>query len=216
MLITTIEHPIKQIHQANLVTLGKYKPLDKIDWKKVDLKGLLLSEHSTIEWSPLYIFEITRKDVTSHLVRHTKQHPRFSVQSGRPDWTGKERPPYDAPSQFMIEANPLSLISMARQRLCFKAMKETRAWMENVTHFLLKAYQLDADTEASAVTEETTSFYQTLGQALVPDCVYRGCCCQRKGCTRYDTLWSATTLQERYQKYTQWLITTPRESRTIL
>lgn len=208
MHITTIEHPIKQIHQANLITIGKYKPLSAIDWKKINIHDLFLGEDSTIEWVPIYIYAPTRKDVTSHIVRHTKQHPRFVVQSGRPDWTGKERPPHDAYTEFMLCVNPLSLINMAKQRLCFKAMKETREWMEDVVK-CMKAYADRLDNAAresrseeadDALTERAT-FFSTLARILVPDCVYRGQCCQRKSCGLYDELYKADTLTRRYLKY---------------
>jgi len=197
MNIETIPYPIRRIHQANLITLGKYKPLEEIRWEKVDLHHLFTAEHSTIEWVPIYIYEEdTRKDVTSHIVRHTKQHPRFVVQSGRPDWTGKERPPPTAPTQFMICANPLALISMARQRLCYKAMKETREWMERVTNHLLYP-----SLNNGALDYEQVIFFQSLGEHMVPDCVYRGQCCQKKSCGRYVD-WDKDTLEERYKTFT--------------
>lgn len=195
MQITTIEHPIKQIHQANLVTIGKYKSFDLIDWKKVDLRGLFLGEHSTIEWIPLYIYSDIRRDVAMHIVRHTKQHPRFVVQSGRPDWTGIPRGAPDSIIQFSLCINPLGLISMARQRLCYKAMEATRQWMESIVQYL-RVWSGD---------DEVATFSRGLSNVLVPDCVYRGSCCQKKGCGRY-ALWQSSDIGTRYQKYTDELL----------
>lgn len=190
--IETIENPIRRIHQANLITIGKYKDTKDINWTKVPIASLMKKEHSTIEWAPIYIYTLTRKDVTSHIVRATKQHPRFVVQSGRPDWTGKERPPYDAPTHFMVEANPLALISMARQRLCFTAMKETREWMQAVTSTLLIG--------STDLSNEQAVFLKAVGEAMLPNCLYRGECYEgKKSCHRCDS-------QEWKEDYRKWLL----------
>ena len=160
------------IYRANCVTLGKRPKKNKV-FDKAWCLAQLHAQHSTLEQVHLYLYDpACRGDVTSHIVRHTKGHPRPVVESWRPDWTGQPRPPYDAPRQFLAYLTPYALIEMMRQRLCVLAATPTRQWAESVK----VACQQHGDV-----------FIQTLGEYVMPDCEYRGGVCHqdaRRTCGR--------------------------------
>lgn len=166
--IETIDNPAWYIYRANCISIGK-KP--RKDWKPTRewCEDVLHSGHSTLEQVGIWIYDdAIRGDVASHIVRHTKGHPRHVVQSMRPDWTGKERPGPEVERRYIGFYNPLALIEMARQRLCAKAYGYTQSEMCKIKAALVKSNDV---------------FIAVLGEYLRPDCDYRGYQChQKKSC----------------------------------
>ena len=159
---------IGKLHEC--IAGKKPNPRTEEDWVRI-----LKQEHSTLEYMQIYIFDTNvRRDVTMHLVRHSKSHPRFTVQSGRPDWTGQSRPPLENPCEFMAMWNPISLIAASRQRLCVgTAFGPTRAWFLDVK---AKLYSMN------------TPFTNAMASCMLPDCEYRGnkCYMGKKTCGRFS------------------------------
>lgn len=156
--------PLWDVMRANYISLGKEFGEDdylKIKDPEEKWRNLLLAEHSTLEFAPFVVSGEFRSDVISHLVRHTKGHPRFSVESGRPDWTGKERPGPDSLRKFTMLWNPISWIAMCRQRLCSKAMRETK----DAVYAMLREMSVHPD-----------SFFRALASLSMAECRYRGGC----------------------------------------
>lgn len=155
------ENPAALIRFANMITQGredyKYDFEPSVAWCQKAARR----EHSTLEWVHLVVVSTVRSDVASHLVRHTKGLPRHVVQSFRPDWTGEDRPGHDSLRLYAGNWTPKALIDMARQRLCGKAMQETREWTERLKECLM----LSDDKLLHAI-----------GGAMLPDCEYRGKC----------------------------------------
>jgi hypothetical protein len=190
----TIGNAIEKITAANNISKGDigfnfYIPLDK--WK-----ALLLSEHSTLEFSDFFLFDEVDGRVISHLVRHTKGHPRHVVQSHRPDWTGKERPSAETPRLYFSKWNPISWIFMMRQRLCYKSASHTR-------NFAVKAKKLlnGSNGFSGGGGEE---FFNGIGWASVPECVYRAGCPYKKSCGFYDmnySMFNGMPISARYSSY---------------
>lgn len=169
------KNPAGLIRLANLATLGKevdeneeYKP--NSGW----CTDAVLAEHSTLDWASIVFVDQVRTDVVSQLVRHTKSLPRFSVQSWRPDWTGKPRP--RTPEEKRLIASKWTiraLQAMGRERLCYKAMKETQSYVAKEMR--------DALVMSGDMLMETTAL------SMVPACVYRFGCPNKKPCG----FWSA-------------------------
>jgi len=162
--------PAAIIRLANGITLGDWDYTPGWTPSKKWAEKAMLAEHSTLEWADLIIVSSARSDVISHIVRHTKGHPRHVVQSQRPDWTGEERKGPDSIRLYAGKWSPVSLIQMARQRLCSKAMNETREWVQE----LKKALEESGDT-----------MMIELSRAMVPNCEYRGRCTEIRGCGRF-------------------------------
>lgn len=159
-------NPAWQVYRANLVSIGKRptKPEDyafSVDWCLAQLHA----EHSTLEQIDIRIFDdALRGDTVSHLVRHTKGHPRHIVQSWRPDWTGKPRPSSDTPRWYLGKWNLYALIAEMRQRLCPAASAHTVKW----------SLELKA-----ALIAHPDPMLQALGIYVMPDCDYRGGICHQ-------------------------------------
>ena len=164
--ITATQDPCMAIHQANQLSLGQFPPPSK-EFNREWIRCQIKAEHSTLELAHITVVAKARGDVISHLVRATKGHPRFVVQSSRPDWTGLPRPPVETTRLLMIHATPYSLIQLARQRLCNKSAPYTVAAV------------LDLKL---AMIQSPDPFISVLGEMLVPDCQYRGGCHQSKPC----------------------------------
>lgn len=174
--------PLLDVMSANYISLGKiFTAEDFIKIKDPELKWrkLFLAEHSTLEFAPFIVSGEFRSDVISHLVRHTKGHPRFVVQSQRPDWNdGKPRGGPDSMRKFTMLWNPISWIAMCRQRLCSKAMKETR-----------DAIALILDE----MNKHPSSFFRALAIVSRAECEYRGGCPYgTQGCGRHPYILMAT------------------------
>jgi hypothetical protein len=134
-----------------------------------------------MEWIHFTITDyLMRGDVASHLVRHTKGHPRFVVQSMRPDWNkGEARPASSTHRFFSMQATPLALMYMARQRLCTRAMKETREWMLELKRRMWEYGETYGDG--------TSNVAQAMSLIMVPDCIAQcGCPYGKKTCGHFD------------------------------
>lgn len=160
--------PIGLIRRANDETLGKRNVKHK-PFTLEAAQALVLSGHSTLEMCSLIIDDDIRADVSHQIVRATAYHPRHACQSGRPDWCGKPRS--GDPSElkmYLGKWNIKALITMSHERLCFKAMKETREWVEEVKFSLLHSDDI---------------LMQAVGWAMVPYCVKcAGCIFGKKSC----------------------------------
>lgn len=180
-------NPALLIHRVNLATLHKMpqsKWMPTAQW----CRDVLLSEHSTIEAVQLIIDGDFRADVVSHLVRSTVYHPRHYVGSFREDWTGKPRPREPgAIRRYMSLWNPKALIALGRDRLCYKAMKETRQAVEDIKIELCESGDI---------------LMQSIGWAMVPHCVYRNSCPFKKSCRFFDPLkYREKSISGRYDIY---------------
>lgn len=105
--------------------------------------------------------------VAMHLVRH-KYGVEWYVQSQRNDRQNKydrNAARQDEPVTLTMDANAQAIINISRKRLCIKAAVETREMWNAVCDALL------------TVSPE-------LHGALVPDCVYRGRCCEMYPCKK--------------------------------
>lgn len=165
MIIETIKNPAWYIYWGNCTSMGK---LPDVKWTPTPewAERMLHSMDSTIELFDLYIFDDNcRGDVSAHIVRATKGHPRFVVESRRPDWIGQERKPLDKVcGLFLTKVSPYGLIEIARQRLCATASEEDQLWMKRV----IEELQVQDDI-----------FLQVLSRFLVPDCEFRGGVCHK-------------------------------------
>lgn len=117
------------------------------------------------------IFEISLKDIPSfvstHLCRHTKQHPQPFVTTNRVDRGGAEGAGRFTPVDMVIWCNAEALLEMAKLRLCWKASAETRNVMFAI---VTEMYAVDHD----------------LAYHMVPSCVAQGGYCREpKPCGKY-------------------------------
>lgn len=147
-----------------------------------------VQEHSTIEVILLRVtFHGVSKSSRNQIVRATKQHPRYFVGSDRPDRNNGKPRDHEALEDFDMVVNPLGLINLARQRLCFSCEEQTRKIVERTKLVLLKS---------------SVPMLTALGSALVPNCVYRGSCPETvdiKDCFRLSTVCSG--IVDRYSYY---------------
>ena len=127
------------------------------------LRAPFIANHSTIRSVGFRIIDTTaRKDVTRQILRATKGHPQPYVQSSRPDWTGKERDESaTATNIFIHDHTAESWMEMAQQRLCCRAMKETREWCTMVVR---------------AMYAHDNPFFKALAYCSVPSCVFQAGC----------------------------------------
>lgn len=189
--------PFYILKDSNLITLGKRANKDKCTSNYVMYPGndivdvaatekkkkdryeyynrCFLAEHSTIENIHFRVIDdYSRGDVTNQVVRATKGHPRFQVQSKRPDWNQglKRLPPDEDFKMFQSVWTPLSWLQMCRQRLCMNAMKETRQMIQTVLNEMRK-------------TEDP--FFLALADCSIPQCEYRGNrCYEMKPCGKCE------------------------------
>ncbi len=176
------ENPLKVLKTMNLATIGKKpkagesNPVDEYNYFFKCFKA----EHSTIETLHFMVSDDhARGDVASQIVRHTKGLPRYAVQSHRPDWNnGEKRKPSDETfGMFESVWNPLAWIYMCRQRLCARAMKESRQWVRDVLQ---------------AMKDSKDPFFVALTDCCMPDCIYRGGVCNEIHgcgmCPKYTTI----------------------------
>lgn len=101
-----------------------------------------------------------------HFVRHSVG-VHFYVTTTRPDLTGKQQS-LDDTVDFVMVANPVSLVNIARKRLCGKAAKPTQELMK-----LIK----------KAVAEMPQG--APLADLMVETCKYRHGCPEFKTCGRW-------------------------------
>ena len=130
----------------------------------IDPYRLYKSEHSPIRTQMFWIvLENIPTFVSVHLVRHKFGVEHF-VKSNRPDRGGDAEANRHTPVTHAMFINAQALINMARKRLCKKASEETRMVM-------------------SILRDEISAKDSALAKAMVPDCKYRGACCELKPCT---------------------------------
>lgn len=135
-------------------------------WKRF----MLRSEHSPIRelefkwrWLGLPYW------VSVHFVRHWLGILHW-VKTQRTDRTGEDRGSkrQDAIVNHTVKANAQALINISRKRLCKQASHETqKAWW--------------------AVREAVQAVDFEMGEAMVPECVYRGFCPEMHSCGFYKT-----------------------------
>lgn len=171
---------------ANATTIGSFPPKDYTlgKWKQ-----LLLSEHSTLEFADFTMYGLFDGRMVSHLVRHTKGHPRHAVYSHREDWTKKDRPDPSTKRMYLSKWTPYSWIQMCRQRLCYKAASYTRDAIVNARN------SMKASKEP---------FFMGLAWASVPDCIYRNGCPYSTPCGWWasnQAYFSNKSVKERYDAY---------------
>jgi len=100
---------VPTFHMLRIVlVLDVYRKKGKT-YTKEEWIDKLQAQHSTIEMCQIVVRDVVRGDVASHIVRHTKGHPRFTVESGRPDWTGKPRPPVEALREIIVVCESVCL-----------------------------------------------------------------------------------------------------------
>jgi hypothetical protein len=169
--------PLYTVMSANLTTIGKevdfnkYSALTEVK-KQAKWYELLEAEHSTLAFAPFIVRGEFRSDAMHQLARSTKGLPRFAIQSHRPDWTGKDRPPSDSLRSVMMMWNPLSWMAMCRERLCGLAMKETRITVDNI---------------CCAMVRHSDPLFYALGNVSIPMCHYRmRCPYGKKSCGRWE------------------------------
>lgn len=154
-------------------------------------KALVIAEHSPIrdiifkwKWAGIPHW------VGVHYVRHKWE---CFVRTQREDRTGTPRSELTQvePQDFTGEANTQHLIDTARKRLCYRAARETREYMEDLKRTIRVVEPEIAD-------------------ALVPNCVYRCGCPEVNSCNWFDAIsrptpeFRSTNIQERYDAYNMW------------
>ena len=167
------KNPLYILKDTNCITIGKraIKERKETFTEAVDYyKKMFIAEHSSIEWIDFRIVDDEcRGDVASHIVRQTKSHPRFAVQSSRPDWNdGEPRKSLDKTIiKFTSKWNTLSFMQMCRQRLCTRASEVDRIWIKKVL---------------SIMKNSKNPYFVALSKCCVPNCVYRGGCPELEPC----------------------------------
>lgn len=131
-------------------------------WKK----QMLLCEHSPIR-SGRIIIEIHNVPVfvIDHFVRHHEGFVPFvsSLRDDRNEFPEGYIPNRETPNSMRFDGNFQAFINISRKRLCGKAHKDTmRVWY--------------------AILDEVRKIEPELASVMVPECVYRGFCPERKSC----------------------------------
>jgi hypothetical protein len=189
-------NPAQLIRRANLASMGK-RPKEPDTWEPTLewARLMVLAEDSTLEMASLIIDDDIRGDVASHIVRATAYHPRHVVQSSRPDWTGKARPGPEVTRIYFGKWNIKALLQMAKERLCYRAMKETREEIEAIKRYLLRSDDV---------------LMKTVGWAMMPACVYRAACpFGKRSCKWFMGGFDVEgwdTIENRYDIYNEWFI----------
>ena len=181
-------NPHSFVDLANRVSMGKGQDIYGVEKDINWWKDALLSEHSSLEFSDFFWMEHLDGRAISHLVRHTKGHPRHVVQSQREDWTGKERPPAETKRWYVSKWTPYAWIEMCKQRLCRKTAEYTREAVMTAREEMLKS---------------GVPFFKGIAWASVPMCVYRGGCPYKKSCGFYSHRGRfQESIKERYDTFT--------------
>jgi hypothetical protein len=139
---------------------------------KTQMNLQLWTEMLTAEHSILYpiLIKLTCTDIPYrthvHFIRHKIGFLPY-VTTTRPDLTGKPQSEGDLVDCIFI-VNPVSLITIARKRLCGRAAPKTRELMMDIK---------------MAVNEDLGPYGKALAEAMVPNCVYRQKCTEgRRSC----------------------------------
>ena len=148
----------------------------------------LIAEHSPIRrFIVSWRYSKLPKRVSTHLARHVHQLP--FVSSTRPDWfNDHDKDEYVDHTQ---DANAQALIDMARKRLCYRAWRPTQEVVEGIKYSLMMS---------------SNNYLVSLGQVLVPNCVYRGGCPEgKRSCSwfkRKENL-HICNIKKRYEIYNE-------------
>jgi len=162
---------------------------------------ILIAEHSPIrDISFRWKWTGIKSWIATHWTRH---HWECRVSTQRTDRTGVDRNklPQDAPVDSVGEANVQHLIDTMRKRLCYQASPETREYAEDLKQ---------------AIAEVQPE----IGFVLVPNCVYRGGCCEWRSCGLYERLCKdfpevrSSDITERYAAYNRYFDGLKREKTT--
>lgn len=168
-LLTT--EPELAVVNAQRVTRGRPLVAFCNSWSMRLWEEMIAENHSTLRAVRLRVYlDSCRSDVARQLVRHTKGFIQPYMQSSRPDWTGNERPPEPYPVGLILDFDPEGWLFLAEQRLCERAMKETKETVENIVY---------------AMHDSEIPVFQALAELSMPPCVKTGMCTQRKGCGRF-------------------------------
>lgn len=142
-------------------------------WKPKDERRYWIKQfyanHSPIRVVQFRIIDTIPRSVAMQIVRHTKGHPFYAVQSSRPDWTGKPRSadPYE-PKLICLTFTPESWLELCKLRLCNRTEKNTR---EIVSKWVQE------------MRESDNPLISALGACSVPRCEYMGGRCpELKSC----------------------------------
>jgi len=158
--------PLYRIKDAACITLGKRaNKIQTMDYAEQYeyFKNAFIAKHSIIRAVHFTVIDTVRTDVEHQLLRATKGHPQPYCQSKRPDWNkGDPRLPDDKTySLFGHQHTAESFMEECRQRLCGRAMKETREEIIDVLH---------------AMVESREPFFNALAFCCVPNCVFQSGC----------------------------------------
>jgi hypothetical protein len=184
---------INDIRQAAMETIGKNIVNDKPMTSDLLFK-YLISEHSPIRNTLLNIRLTNIYYPTSvHFVRHGMT--THYVETSRTDRKQIERS-LTVPTNHTFNMNLQNLIDMARKRLCIGCVaKDTFNWMKSIK---LK------------FNNSNDVYLEVIGQALVPNCIYRWGCPEFKTCGlvyKFDVdneSYESDVIRERYQVFNQW------------
>lgn len=148
-------------------------------WKPKDERHYWIKQfyalHSPIRAVQFRIIDTIPRSAAMQLVRHTKGHPFYAVQSSRPDWTGKPRSndPYE-PKLICLTFTPESWLELCKLRLCNRTEKNTR---EIVSKWVQE------------MRESDNPLISALGACSVPRCEYMGGRCpELKSCGKCDQI----------------------------
>lgn len=120
-------------------------------------KHILIAEHSPIRD---LIFKWEWLDIPHSVLMHYARHKwEKYISSQRPDRTGSSRGSQDDPQNMRGEANTQHLIDSWRKRLCFRSATKTRLLAEDFK-------------------KELHDHDKYVADVLVPNCIYRGGCCE--------------------------------------
>ena len=185
-------NPLYILHDTNCISVGKRARKERKETyqeaKDYYIKEFI-KEHSSIEWVDFRIVDVdSRGDIASHFVRHCKGHPRFIVQSSRPDWNnGEPRKPLDKTDvMFTSKWTAYSFIQMARQRLCSRASKVDRDILKEVL---------------TLMRDSGDPYFSALSFCCVPNCIYRGGCPEEKECSNVDFFYTGVSFSNIKKRY---------------
>jgi hypothetical protein len=131
--------------------------------KVKDYKKMYLSEHSPIRTQLFWVEMLNIPTFVSvHLVRH-KIGVEHYVRSNRKDRGGDSNADRNTPINHAMLINAQALINISKDRLCFKASKETRGVVE-------------------AIKEAVRQVDPELAECMIKKCEYRGKCHEFKSC----------------------------------
>lgn len=168
-LLTT--EPELAVVNAQRVTRGKPLVAFCNAWSMRMWEAMIVEGHSTLRTVRLRVYlDSCRSDVARQLVRHTKGMIQPYMQSSRPDWTGNERPPEPYTVGLILDFDPEGWLFLAEQRLCERAMAETKETVENIVY---------------AMHDSEIPVFQALAELSAPPCMKTGMCTQRKGCGKF-------------------------------